>query len=104
MIRQFDVFDNPGDRLRTQIPFVVAIQSHFLEALSTTIVAPLFREQIMPPERGVILPIRFRGESLALNVALLANIETKLLRRPLGSLVDSEFEIRRAIDRVLTGF
>ena len=104
MIRQFDVFDNPSERLRDQVPFVVAIQSHFLEALRTTIIAPLFRVEVMPPERGVILPVTFREEPLALNIALLANIEARMLRRPLGSLVEHELEIRRAIDRVLTGF
>ena len=104
MIRQFDVFDNPSDRFLTQIPFVVAIQSHFLDVLRTTIVAPLFRVEIIPPERGVILPVTFQDQTLALNVALLANIETRLLRRPLGNLLEYEMEIRRAIDRVLTGF
>ncbi len=104
MIRQFDVFDNPSDRLRAQVPFVVAIQSHFLDALRTTIVAPLFRVEVMPPERGVILPVTFQDQPLALNVALLANIETRLLLRPRGNLLEYEMEIRRAIDRVLTGF
>ena len=47
MIRQFDVFDNPSDRLHNQVRFVVAIQSHFLDALRTTIVAPMFRVQII---------------------------------------------------------
>lgn len=60
MIRQFDVFDNPSDRLHSEVPFVVAIQSHFLDALRTTIVAPMFRVQIRPPERGVILPVTFQ--------------------------------------------
>ena len=90
MIRQFDVFENPNDRLRNQVPFVVAIQSHFLEALRTTIVAPLFRAEVLPPERGIILPVTFQGEPLALNVALLANIEVRMLRRSLGSLVEHE--------------
>ena len=104
MTRQFDIFENPSDRLRNQIPFVPVIQSHFLDALRTTIVAPMFRVEIMPPERGVILPVTFQDEPFALNVALLANIETRLLRLPLGSLLGYELEIRRAIDRVLTGF
>lgn len=104
VIRQFDVFENPSDRLRNQVPFVVTIQSHFLEVLRTTIVAPMFRIDVMPPERGVILPVTFEGEPYALNIALLGNIETRLLRRSLGSLLDYEIEIRRAIDRVMTGF
>jgi toxin CcdB len=106
VIRQFDVFDNPSDRLRNQVPFVVAIQSHFLEALRTTIVAPLFRVEIMPPERGVILPVTFQGEPYALNVALLANIEARMLRRALGksrrARVGDQAGDRPRADRLLT--
>ena len=39
-----------------------------------------------------------------LNVALIANIESRMLRQSLGSLAGYELEIRRAIDRLLTGF
>lgn len=52
----------------------------------------------------MILPVTFQEQPYALNVALLANIETRMLRRPLGSLLEYELEIRRAIDRVMTGF
>ena len=93
MIRQFDVFENPSDRLRRQVPYIIAIQSHFLEALRTMIFAPLFRPEFMPPERGLILPVQLGGEALSLNVALLANIETRLLRRSLGNLGDYELDI-----------
>jgi toxin CcdB len=64
----------------------------------------MFRVAVVPPERGVILPITFQNEQLALNLALLANIETRALRRPLGTVAAYELEIRRAIDRLLTGF
>ena len=81
MIRQFDVFQNPNSRLRHQVPFIVSVQSHFLDALRTTVVAPMFRPDVLPPEPSAILSVRFRDEPFALNVALIANIETKLLRR-----------------------
>ncbi len=104
MIRQFDVFDNPSERLRSQAPYIVTIQSHFLDALRTRVVAPLFRPEAMPPERGLILPVQFDGTILSLNIAMMANIEAHLLRRPRRTLIDYEIDIRRAIDRLLTGF
>ncbi|HEX3920204.1 MAG TPA: CcdB family protein [Caulobacteraceae bacterium] len=104
MIRQFDVFENPNARSRPQAPYIVSIQSHFLDALITTVVAPLFRAEIMPADRAVILPIEFADQALTLNVALIANIESRRLRRSVGSLVSYDLEIRRAIDRLLTGF
>jgi hypothetical protein len=104
VIRQFDVFENPDVRGRTNVPYIVSVQSHFLDALKTTLVAPLFRAEVMPPENGVILPIEFEGRALALNVALIANIESRSLRRSVGSLAHQDLEIRRAIDRLLMGF
>jgi CcdB protein len=104
VIRQFDVFENPNNRLRAQVPFIVSLQSHFLDALRTTVVAPIFRPEALPPEQSVMIPVHFNTEPFVVDVALIANIETRLLRRSLGSLLEFELEIRRAIDRLLTGF
>jgi hypothetical protein len=102
--RQFDVVANPSEASRDQVPYLVVLQSHFLAALNTTIVAPLFRPEVIPAESAVMLPVTFIGEALVLDVALLANIETRRLPPTLGSLVQYDLEIRRAIDRLLTGF
>jgi hypothetical protein len=104
VIRQFDVFDNPSDRLKRSAPYIVALQSHYLDALNTTVVAPLFRPEVIPAENVVMLAVEFSGQSLVLDVTLLANLPSKLLGRPRGSLVQYDLEIRRAIDRLLTGF
>jgi len=102
--RQFDVVDNPTEASRSKVPYLVVLQSHFLAALNTTIVAPLFRPEVIPAESAVMLPIVLNGEALVLDVALIANIETKRLRGVVGNLVQYDLEIRRAIDRLLTGF
>lgn len=104
VIRQFDVFDNPSDRLRRSAPYLVALQSHFLDALNTTIVAPLFLPAVIPAENVVMLAVEFNGQPLVLDVTLLANIQAKSLTRSRGSLAHYDLEIRRAIDRLLTGF
>lgn len=104
MIRQFDVFTNPGSSTRSAAPYIVVLQSHLFEALSTVVVAPLMR--IAPPsnESKVLLEVEFGGEPLVLNAALLANIEHRMLGRSHGTLSAYEDDIRRALDRLFTGF
>jgi toxin CcdB len=106
VIRQFDVIENPSESssVRSQAPYLVVLQSHHLDALKTTIVAPLFRPDVIPAENVVMLPVSIQGEQLVLDLALMANIETRLLKRVVTNLSDQDFEIRRAIDRLLAGF
>jgi toxin CcdB len=102
-VRQFDVFTNPSEASRDFAPFVVMLQSHHLRDIDTAIVAPLIRES-SPILSGFDLPISFNGESLYLAVSELGSVEIGLLRRAVGSLVEHDYEIRRALDRLFTGF
>lgn len=104
VVRQFDVVENPNEGTRAKAPFLVVLQSHFLDALSTTIVAPLFWPHVIPAENGVMLAVDLGEDQFVLDLALLANIETRRLRRTVGSLAKYDLEIRRAVDRLLTGF
>ncbi len=55
-------------------------------------------------ESKVLLEVEFGGETLVVNMALLANIEHRMLGRSRGSLAHHEDAIRRALDRLFTGF
>jgi hypothetical protein len=50
------------------------------------------------------MPVSFNGEDYTLSVAELSATDARRLSRPLGSLQEFEYEIRRALDRVFTGF
>ena len=104
MIRQYDVFQNPGAPTRAKVPYVVALQSHLFEALPTVVIAPLMR--LERPARGskVFVEVEFGGENLVVNAAFLSNIERRELGRSRGSLAVYEDDIRRAVDRLFTGF
>lgn len=104
MIRQFDVFENPSSRTIGDVPYIVVLQSHYLDALNTVVVAPLFRPEVIPAENAVMLAVRFDAEPLVLDLALIANLPTRLLRQSVGNLVEYDLEIRRAINRLLSGF
>ncbi len=102
-MRQFDVFRNPSAASASFAPFIVLLQSHHLLVVETLIVAPL----ILPDGKPVSLldiPILFQEQPLFIAMAELANIPQGRLGPSLGNLADSEYAIRRALDRLFTGF
>jgi toxin CcdB len=103
-VRQFDVFPNPSELSRQIAPLVVVVQSHLLTGLPTVVVAPLLRPLERPAFTQVGLPVIFGGEDYTLSVAELSATDVRRLSRSLGSLRDYEYDIRRALDRLLTGF
>ncbi|WP_180896904.1 CcdB family protein [Caulobacter flavus] len=110
VIRQFDVFANPGASTRSAVPYVVVLQSHMFEALDTIVVAPPMRLPATDADAGfskVWIEVEIAGERLTIDVALLANLERRMLNQRIASLAAlaaHEDAIRRALDRLFTGF
>jgi toxin CcdB len=105
VIRQFDVFANPGASTRSAVPYVVVLQSHMFEALDTVVAAPLMRIPTTETELSKVwVAVEIANERLAIDVALLANLERRMLNRRIASLAAHEDAIRRALDRLFTGF
>jgi toxin CcdB len=102
--RQFDVVANPSSKTSGQAPYLVILQSHLMAPLGVRIVAPLLRPDVVESDGTVALSVEFARERFTLAVALLANIEAKQLGKALGSVADHEDAIRRALDRLFTGF
>jgi hypothetical protein len=102
-LRQFDVLQNPNSATRQYSPFVVVLQSHHLDPLDTIFLAPL----VIDAQRqmsSLDIPIEFQGRHLVLAIAEAAGVPRQGLGRALGSVVQQEEEIRRAFDRLMTGF
>jgi toxin CcdB len=102
-VRQFDVFENPSAASRQIAPYLVVLSSHLLDVLDVVIVAPLLRDRTKPMA-GLEISIEFEGERLILAITDLASLEPSALKRRAGSLRDQEDAIRRALDRLFTGF
>ena len=103
-MRQFDVFPNPSEQSRRIAPFVVVVQSHLIDDLPTVVVVPLLRPVERPAFTEVGMPVVLEGEDYTLSVAELSAIDVHRLTRPVGSLREFDYEIRRALDRLFTGF
>ena len=103
-MRQFDVFPNPSLRSRAAAPFIVLMQSHFVDEMPSALIAPLIRESRSGDFTRVSVPVRLNNEALHLSLAEMAPIARSDLKRSAGSLLPYEDDIRRALDRLFTGF
>lgn len=99
-LRQFDVFRNPSPASRRFAPFVAMIQSHF-EELDVVVVAPLATDKAA---NGVDVGIDHDGNGFVLALSELGSVPRHALGRAVGSLAPHEDDIRRALDRLFTGF
>lgn len=104
MIRQFDLHPSPSTSSSADAPLICILQSHYLEAIDTVMVAPLLRAKGKVTATQVAVPVELEGEDYLLDVTLMANIERTSVGRPRGSLLSREYDIRRALDRLFTGF
>lgn len=104
MIRQFDLIDNPSPRSRPVAPLVMVIQSHLYDEGPTLLVAPLFQMDPAALVTKVSLQVRHDDVSYILMLSELGAIDRKVASRVRGSLLPYEDDIRRALDRLFTGF
>ena len=103
-MRQFDVFPNPSPRSRAAAPFIVLMQSHFVDEMPSALIAPLIREPQSGDFTRVSVRVELNDEALHLSLAEMAPIARTDLKRSVGDLKQYEEDIRRAIDRLFTGF
>ena len=80
------------------------MQSHFVDEMPTVLVAPLVREARGGDFSKVSVPIAFSGEGYYLSLAEMAPFPKADLGPTRGNLIQHEDDIRRALDRLFTGF
>jgi len=101
--RQFDLVENPSPRSRAVYPYFVILQSHLLAASNLTVVAP-----VLPGDAPAVtltsVPFAFQGLTYSLLVGELTTVDAHRFGRTVGTVRDHEDEIRRALERVFTGF
>lgn len=102
-MRQFDVFRNPSLEARKVAPFLVMLSSHHLRGIDEIIVAPLVNDAAETVGELEIL-VEIEGERLTLVISEMFSITQTRLRGAVDNLSYREDDIRRAIDRLFTGF
>jgi toxin CcdB len=99
-VKQFDVLRNPSETSRGFAPFIVSLQSHHL-VLDTVLVAPLVNDKRVT---SIEIGVTVEGQSLVLALTEMGSIRVALLSDAIGDLAAYEDDIRRALDRLFTGF
>jgi toxin CcdB len=102
-LRQFDLYENPISEMRTAVPFVVILSSHHATGLTEAIIAPVLKGRAIPVSAFEI-PVERDGDILLISVTGMIAIRQTDLRRRIGSAAEHEDAIRRALDRLFTGF
>lgn len=102
-MRQFDVYENPSPRRREIAPYFVVLSSHLLLKLDEVVVAPLVLEREVAIG-DIELRLEFEGRTYLLMIPGLFSLLGRELKRHIGSLAHREEDIRRALDRLFTGF
>jgi toxin CcdB len=102
---QFDVYLNPQAAARNITPYVVDMQSAFVDLLPTRLVAPLSRLGSSQLRLPVNLCPSFAvgDETLMLRPYLAAPMDARLLGKPIASLKQRGSELIAAFDAVLSG-
>ena len=101
-MRQFDVFVNPAATQVAAVPYVAVLSSHLVD-LSGVLVAPVYDRRSVAAS-AVEISVLFEARTLLLSLLDMAAVAPSFLKRPVGSLISYEDEIRRGLERLFTGF
>lgn len=102
---QFDVYPNPVEEMRPSHPYVVQIQSGFLQRPVAVITVPLARLAPGSAPVAVLNPhFEVAGETVVLETLGLASFEPGDLKHPLGNLRVDADAIWSALDYALHGY
>ena len=102
---QFDVFRNHSATTCKHYPYLVDIQSPYLEELATRIVIPLGKATLFKNTamKGLTPEVIFHDENLLLLIPQISSISKKQLKEPIGSITHLRDELMNALDFAIFG-
>ena len=102
---QFDVYRNANPATRARIPYLLDVQSDLLDSLSTRIVVPLCKPDVIsgkPAER--LNPVfEVDGRKMIMLTPELAGVTRKALGERVANLAAERLSIIAALDLAITG-
>jgi toxin CcdB len=100
---RLDVYEHPDRRSRQAFPFVVQLQSDIADG-ETRIAAPLVSAALAGrgPTR-TLHAVLHDGSEYLVATTMMGTVETRALRRSVGSVMAWHDDIARALDRLFYG-
>jgi toxin CcdB len=103
-VMQFDVFANPIAAVRRHYPYVVILQSDFVDGVREQIVAPLVPRKSLPAVAGRLTPIvALESSEFVVLVPALAGVRRGDLKERVASLAPARTAVLAAIDMLFFG-
>ena len=102
MIRQFDVFATPLRRDKEERPFIVVVQSAWIDNASR-ICAPLVDARFLTPDRRLNPAFKIAGKDCYFHPVEMTTFPLRVLRDPIANLEVERDRIIAALDLVFTG-
>ena len=102
---QFTVYENKNARTKKTFPYLIDIQSEFLEGLQTTVAIPLCKaSQLKGQIIAKLCPIvEIRGEKFVAISQQLAGIDRSQLGKEITNLTENRSQFIAAIDFMILG-
>lgn len=102
---QFDVYRNPSAASRKHYPFLVDIQSPYIEELATRIVIPLGKASLFNDlsMKRLTPIISFQDEKLIVLTPQISSISKHQIKDPIGTLSHLREELVNALDFAIFG-
>ena len=102
---QFDVYRNANPATRARIPYLLDIQSDLLDPLTTRVVVPLCKPEVLKGKLAERLnPVfEIEGRKMTMLTPELAGVSRKILGERIGNLSDERRSIIAALDLLFTG-
>jgi len=101
---QFDVYRNDNASSRRSVPYLLDVQTDFLELLATRVVVPLVLASEMRAAQRLNPCFEIEGMRVVMSTAELAGVPRRLLKDRVLSLQDHRDEIMAALDFLFIGF
>lgn len=100
---QFDVYRNLNRKTSKTVPYLLDVQTDFLDMLVTRVVVPLILADKVKGARRLNPEFVIEGRKVVMSALELAGISIRALGERVVSLKDQRSEIIAALDIVFTG-
>ena len=101
---RFDVYPNPRKDTAKRTPYLLDVQSDFLEDLDTRVVVPLRAASVVGRPVTRLNPAFSVGSlQVVMDTAQLAGFPRRELKRPAANLSAHAFDIQNALDFLFAG-
>ncbi|MGH8752702.1 MAG: CcdB family protein [Burkholderiales bacterium] len=102
---QFDVYRNANPATRARIPYLLDVQSDLLEPLTTRVVVPLCKPEVLKGKLADRLnPVfEIEGKKIVMLTPELAGVPAKIFGERIDNLSNQRGSIIAALDLLFTG-